>query len=89
VCACGQGLSIPPELRGKLGRCPRCKRELRLGGPIEEHPRLPAVPTARCPSCRVLIKVPEGTNGKTGRCPNCHKKFIIRYEQPASSGVPG
>ena len=27
VCTCGQRLSIPPHLRGKRGRCPKCKRE--------------------------------------------------------------
>lgn len=90
ICECGQRLSVPPELSGKQGRCPHCKRMISIPARESQGGQVLKV---KCP-CGQVLSVPVQLAGKQGRCPHCKTVITIppydmpRIAHPSPSETP-
>lgn len=67
---CGHKLSVPDQIAGKQGKCPKC-------GNVVFVPNKTATIELRCSNCSRKITLPRIYAGKKGRCPNCKEPVAI------------
>jgi DNA-directed RNA polymerase subunit RPC12/RpoP len=67
---CGHKLSVPDQIAGKRGKCPKC-------GNVVFVPNKTATIELHCSNCGRKITLPRIYAGKKGRCPNCKEPVAI------------
>ena len=70
-CQCGTEIRVDKRLAGRLGRCPRCRKEVRIPGPIPGGPisSAPAGRTASRPAARPAEQPPRAWEDAGGQEP--------------------
>ena len=57
-CPCGQSLSVPDDLAGRVGKCPQCGQKVRI--PAAKEPSTPAGSPGEVP---VVVASPPSAGG--------------------------
>jgi hypothetical protein len=78
TCSCGYAASVPDEMAGKTGRCPKCKSAIKIPAAAAAVATKPARPAASSPSPSKPTSALDGllqeaglTEKKGNLCPSC------------------
>lgn len=90
---CATPLQIPPQLVGRLVRCPRCQATFTAAAadaavveaevaepdsPVHPAPAAPSPPRSLyCPNCAAVLVVSDPLDARPLRCPQCQAVFAV------------
>jgi hypothetical protein len=63
ACSCGQALNVPDHLAGKVVKCPKCQKGIRVPGEAKPAPAKAAGPAAKTPAAKTPAAKPAASPG--------------------------